>query len=92
MIPMTWMSPQFIELVLQAAAVVVAATQVIKKMAEKLFTVKPFLSVIFSVIVSFVVCYSYLASDGLIGYLIIVACTALSANGAFKVFKAAGGE
>jgi hypothetical protein len=92
MIPVTWMSPQFIEIVLQAAAVVLAATQVVKKIAEKVFTVKPLLSVILSVIVTFVVCFPYLGSDGLVGYLIVVACTALAANGAFKVVKVAGGE
>ena len=92
MIPTAWMSPEFIALVLKAAAIVITFTQVIKKAIEKVFTVKFFLSVIISIIVAAVVCFPYLASDGLVGYLIIVACTALAANGAFKIAKVAGGE
>jgi len=93
MFPTTWLSPEFTGIIALLAAVVVTVTQTIKKTIEAFVkvTVAPLISVVISVVISFIASFSHLASDGLIGYLIIVACVCLSANGIFKLVKVAGG-
>jgi hypothetical protein len=92
--PTSWLSPELTAIVFMISAVVVTVSQTIKKTLESIFKVQfsKLASVILSVAISFVASFSHLASDGLIGYLIIVACVALAANGLFKMAKVAGGE
>lgn len=91
--PPSWLSPEFTAMIVMISTVVVTVTQTIKKTLEALIktTIAPVFAVIISVVVSFIASFSHLASDGLIGYLIIVACVSLAANGIFKLVKTAGG-
>jgi len=93
MFPTTWLSPEFTAMITDLTIVVLGVTQTVKKVVEKFLktTVKPFIAIAISIVVSLIVCFSHLASDGLIGYLIIVAATVLAANGIFKIARPSGG-
>jgi hypothetical protein len=93
MFPATWLSPEFVSIITTIALVVAAVTQTIKKTIEAFIKVEiaPVISIVISVVISFIASFPHLASDGLIGYLIIVACVCLSANGIFKLAKVAAG-